>query len=208
MGGVYKRKDHYYDRAKAEGYRSRGAYKLLELNKKFKFLKPGATVLDLGSFPGGWLQVAQEKVGPRGVVVGVDLNEVEPVGVQDPGANAPVILRGDIREPEIQEQIRLLSGPGVDVLLSDMSPKLSGIRFRDAAFSAELVEIAFETAKSLLRPGGSFVAKIFPGQESEELVKKIRPAFERFSRENLDASRKSSTEMYFVGQSFKGQSKK
>jgi 23S rRNA (uridine2552-2'-O)-methyltransferase len=202
MPGTYQRKDHLYDKAKAEGYRSRAAYKLLELDKKLHFLKSGSRVLDLGCFPGGWLQVAAQKVGDKGLVIGVDLKEVEAVSVKNGRANPPHILCGDVFDKSIREQICALSGGVVDVVLSDMSPKLSGVRFSDAARSAELVDLALEVARELLAEGGTFVAKIFPGPESDESAKNIRKLFRRFSRENLDSSRKTSTEMYFVAQNF------
>jgi len=202
MPGVYKRKDHLYEKAKAAGYRSRAAYKLLELNKKFRLLTPGATVLDLGCFPGGWLQVSQEKVGD-GLVIGIDLNEVEPLAVNKNMTRLPVIIHGDLNDAALQNEIENICGGRVDLVLSDMSPKLSGIRFRDAALSAELLELAFRMCERFLRPGGKFVAKVFQGQETDDLIKKMRARFERISRENLDSSRKSSTELYVVAQEFR-----
>ncbi|MFN8390521.1 MAG: RlmE family RNA methyltransferase [Bdellovibrionota bacterium] len=202
MPGKYNRKDHFYQQAKSEGYRSRAAYKLIELDKKFRFLKPGATVLDLGSFPGGWLQVAAERVGAEGTVIGIDLNELEPISVKQKIVKAPVVFLGDINDPALREQICAASGGEVNVVLSDMSPKLTGVRFGDAARSAELVETALHVARDLLTDGGTFVAKIFPGPEADSLAKVIRATFGRFSRENLDSSRKSSTEYYFVAQEF------
>ena len=203
MAGTYQRKDHFYEKAKSEGYRSRAAYKLAELDKKFRFLRTGATVADLGCFPGGWLQVAAERVGSKGLVVGVDLNEVEPVSVQGKVQRAPLIIRGDLNDSEVRASVVAACGGKVDVVLSDMSPKLSGIRFRDAAYSADLVRLAFSFAQDVLAPGGAFVAKVFPGPESDQEALAVRKAFQKFSRENLDSSRKTSTEMYFVGQGFK-----
>ena len=202
MPGVYNRKDHLYEKAKAAGYRSRAAYKLLELNKKFRLLNTGATVLDLGCFPGGWLQVAQEKVGD-GLVVGIDLNEVEPLSVNKKMTRLPVIIHGDLNDSQLQDEIENICGRRADLVLSDMSPKLSGIRFRDASLSAELLELAFRMCERFLRPGGNFAAKIFQGQETDDFIKKMRPRFGRISRENLDSSRKSSTELYVVAQDFR-----
>ena len=204
MSAVYNLKDRLYHEAKAEGYCSRAAYKLKELDKKFKLLRPGARVLDLGCFPGGWLQVAAEKVGPTGMVIGIDLNAVEPVNVKGNAAAAPVILEGDICDVEMQNRILSLTGGKVDVVLSDLSPKLSGIRFRDAFLSAELASMAFSVSERILAEGGSFVTKIFPGQESEDIAKRIRSAFTKFSRENLDSTRKTSNEFYFVAQNYTG----
>jgi len=202
MSSVYDRKDRLYREAKAQGYRSRAAYKLMELDKKFKLLRPGAKVLDLGCFPGGWLQVAAERVGRSGSVIGVDLNSVEAINVKVETAAKPTILQGDICSREIQDQILSLIGGKIDIVLSDLSPKLSGIRFRDAYLSAELVAMAFSVCEQVLAEGGSFVSKIFPGQESEEIAKTIRSSFGEFSRENLDSSRKTSNEFYFVAKKF------
>ena len=196
----YIRKDQLYLRAKDEGYRSRAAYKLLELDKRHGLLRKGARVLDLGSFPGGWLQVAAGKVGKKGVVLGVDLKELDPVY-----GGAPVeIFCGDVMSEEFSAFVASqLEGRLVNVVLSDMSPQLSGIRFRDAVRSAELVELAFGVCRNFLSPGGSFVAKIFPGPECEELARELRLSFDKFSRRVLESSRKSSNELYLVGQGFK-----
>lgn len=204
MAGTYQRKDHLYAKAKEEGYRSRAAYKLAELDKKHRLLRAGARVVDLGCFPGGWLQVAAEKVGAAGVVVGVDLKQVEPIPVKGKVLTAPVIFQGDLNDPEIQRSIVESCGGPADLVLSDMSPQLSGIRFRDAAYSAELVRLALGFCSQVLRPGGSFVAKVFPGQECEEIAPEVRKVFQKFSRENLDSSRRTSNEMYFVGLGFRG----
>ncbi len=200
MSNTYERKDRLYQQAKEQGYRSRAAYKLDELNKKRKFLHKGTRVLDLGCFPGGWLQVALEKIGPTGVVIGVDLREVKPV-VSSTGNKAHILL-GDINDPCIQEAIRKEADGLVDVLLSDMSPQLSGIRFADVARSASLVEQAYLTAVSVLRDGGVFVAKIFPGEEADELFDEIRPQFKKLERIVLKSTRKSSNELYLFGAGF------
>ncbi|MCB0322810.1 MAG: RlmE family RNA methyltransferase [Bdellovibrionales bacterium] len=197
----YDRKDRLYRQAKSDGYRSRAAYKLQELDAKVKLLKPGMTVLDLGCFPGGWLQVALEKVGRGGAVVGVDLQPVEPVTV---GGRSAVILLGDLYEPTVQESVLEQAGGRVDVVLSDMSPKLTGVRFQDAARSAALVELALFFSSTVLKEGGSVVAKVFPGNECEEAAKVYRRAFEKFTRHVLDSSRKTSKELYFVGRGFRG----
>ena len=200
MSRNYKRKDHFYQRAKEEGYRSRAAYKLLELDRRFRVFKPSSVVVDLGCFPGGWLQVASQKIR-RGKIVGIDLRPLEPL----PASQAEIdILLGDITEVEMAEKLLNVSGGRVDVVLSDLSPKLSGIKLRDSVRSAELVETAFNFAESVLKPGGSFIAKIFPGEECEHLAKKIRGNFKKFSRPVLDSSRNSSKEMYFVGIGYKG----
>ena len=201
MSGQYNRKDHLYKQAKEQGYRSRAAYKLMELDKKHRLLRQGMRVLDLGCYPGGWLQIALEKVGPKGIVIGVDLREVEPV--KEKGA-AAVLIKGDILAEKTQHEIMEHSGGKVNLLLSDLSPSLTGIRFRDAVKSAELVECALNLAAVLLLPGGSLVTKIFPGPECEELAIRFRKAFRQFARPSLDSSRKTSSEMYFVGRDYVG----
>ena len=200
MSAQYNRKDYLYKKAKEEGYRSRAAYKLIELDKKYRFLKKGAKVVDLGCFPGGWLQVSLEKVGSRGLVIGVDLQKVQPVEID---ARAAVIFCSDAASSDTIAVIKKVLSEEADVLLSDMSPALSGIRFQDALRSAELVEVALSAAKELLKQGGTLIAKIFPGSESDKLAKIFKEEFEVFNRVNLSSSRKTSTEFYFVAQGYK-----
>ena len=200
MSGNYLRKDYLYQQAKTDGYRSRAAYKLLELNKKFAFLKRGASILDLGCFPGGWLQVAMQKTSPSGVVVGADIKEVE--AVEFHGGSA-VIYQADVFSGDFLGKLHTHFPSGVDVVLSDMSPQLSGIAFRDALLSAELVERSFELARETLRDNGTVVAKIFPGQEAEDVVKKARMTFKKVTREHLSSTRRTSNEFYIVAQGIK-----
>lgn len=203
MSGQYERKDHLYTKAKQEGFRSRAAYKLEELDQKFGLLRAGCRVVDLGCFPGGWLQVAAKRAGKSGIVVGIDLDAVQPIAPAP--LAAPIhILRGDANDEAQKDEILRLLGGRADVLLSDMSPKLTGVRFSDVARSAALVELAFFLAGSLLRPGGSFVAKIFPGNESDVIFQQMRRDFEKLSRHVLKASRKTSNEYYFVGKGYSG----
>ncbi len=157
-------------------------------------------MVDLGCFPGGWLQIAQERVGPSGLVVGIDLNDVEPITVKGGDARGPVILKGDFTKPEMRAEILSLIGGKADAVLSDLSPKLSGIKFQDSCRSAELVELAYDFAREVLDGKGTLIAKIFPGHESDELALKFKKTFSRFARVNLDSSRKTSTELYFLAQ--------
>jgi 23S rRNA (uridine2552-2'-O)-methyltransferase len=196
MPGTYNRKDELYHRAKKEGYRGRAAYKLIELNKRFKIFKRGMSVCDLGCAPGGWLQVSADLISPDGVVVGIDLEKVEDV------SDLVTIFCGDLTTPENKQLMIEALGGSADVVLSDMSPDISGIKLRDSFRSAELVEHAWLLSQEILKKGGSFVAKIFPGAECESLAKEIRPKFQKFSRVCLESSRKTSTELYFVGQGF------
>ncbi len=200
----YNRKDKLYNQAKSEGYRSRAAYKLIELDEKFHLFRKGMRVLDLGSFPGGWLQVSLAKVGPSGVVVGIDLKEIDPVAMRVGNTEVkPTVIIGDITEAPVLDEIEQIFGSRVGLVLSDMSPHLTGISFGDAARSADLVLRAFEVAKRLLEKGGGFVAKIFPGPEAEELNRELKRNFKKLTRVYLDSTRKTSSEFYFVCQDFK-----
>lgn len=191
---AYDRKDHFYQEAKKQGYRSRAAFKLKELQKKFNLIRQGDVVLDLGAWPGGWLQVAAEFVGPQGQVVGVDLVEIDPL----PELPHVTLLVGDLLDPAVQQQVIQAAGRPPRVVLSDMSPKLSGIRDADRAATERIALLAWGVAKDILPRGGSFVAKLFMSPESDLVVKEIRRHFEKVSREELDSSRKTSTEYYLV----------
>jgi 23S rRNA (uridine2552-2'-O)-methyltransferase len=189
---AYQRKDAFYARAKAEGYRSRAAYKLQELARRYPLLKRGDHVVDLGAWPGGWLQVAADLVGPRGIVVGVDLVPIDPL----PQAWVSLIT-GDASDPAVLEQLRERCAGRVDVLLSDMAPKLSGVRDRDAARAAELADTAVGIAEQLVAPGGRLLMKVFSGAESEAL-QLARRVFATAKLTKPESSRKESAEMYLV----------
>lgn len=199
MSGNYDRKDHLYEKAKDEGYRSRAAYKLMELDKKYKLLRPGAKALDLGCWPGGWLQVAASRVGNQGIVVGIDLVATDPTGAQNVH-----IITGDARDDENIAKAKALAPDGFDVLLSDMSPKLTGIKEADQAGTVACAEFALWGAGMLLKKGGNFVCKVFKGNDTEVFIRGARPRFEKIQRSELDASRKTSNEFYVIGLGFKG----
>ncbi|MCC6221045.1 MAG: RlmE family RNA methyltransferase [Deltaproteobacteria bacterium] len=204
MSGKYRVKDHLFHKAKQEGYRSRAAYKLEELDDKYHFLKLGGLVLDLGCSPGGWLQVAASRVGPKGKVVGVDLKPVpefkanEIAGSYECISAKPVVIVGDILSSAICGAAVQEFGGKVDVVLSDMSPNLSGIRDRDVMMSVKLVEATFQLASEFLKAGGTVVAKIFPGQESDELYRQLKLSFPNIRRVELKASKKTSKEFYLI----------
>ncbi len=204
MSGSYQRKDHLYREAKKKGYRSRASFKLEELDKKHRLFKRGIKVIDLGCSPGGWAQVAASKVGAQGLVIGVDLEPLLPLSPEEVGGSAARVefIQGDIQDESVRARIVELSGGLVGGVISDMSPNISGVSFRDAVRSAELVEIALELGTKLLSKGGFLVAKIFPGEEEGELFKKYRKRFSQFLRVYLDATRKTSKELYFVGKDF------
>lgn len=206
MCAQYIRKDHLYKRAKQEGYRGRAAYKLIELDSKYKLLRPGLKVLDLGCYPGGWLQVCRERLGANGIVVGIDLVPVEPFLELPTNSQMSFaktrILEGDVTAEPVQIEIRNACGGEVDVVLSDMSPKLSGIRFRDVARSAELVETAYRVAGKVLRQDGALVVKVFPGSEVDTQFMELKKSFGRVTRSRLKSTRAGSDEIYFVAEHF------
>lgn len=197
---AYQRKDTFYARAKQAGYRSRAAYKLLELAQRYSLIEPGQRVVDLGAWPGSWLQVAAQLTGPHGAVVGVDLEPIEPLG-------GPVTtIAGDACDLVVQEQIRTRCGGRVDVLLSDMAPKLSGVRDRDIAQAMALAESALAIADRLLAPGGRLLVKLFTTPETDGVVAAARRRFRTVKRTRPDATRKGSAELYLVCLDFRGAS--
>jgi len=193
MPGSYKRQDHLYRRAKAEGYRSRAAYKLLEIDKKYGILKHGYKILDLGSWPGGWLQVAAEKVGSSGVVVGIDLVPVDKL----PADNVFLIV-GAAGDEDTLREARQAAGGQFDVVLSDMSPKLSGIPEVDSTAAVACAEAALWAAKQTLKAQGNLVIKVFKSAETETFVKNTRPLFNKLIRSKLSSTRKTSNEFYLI----------
>ncbi|WP_336001532.1 23S rRNA (uridine(2552)-2'-O)-methyltransferase [Halorientalis halophila] len=184
-------KDEYYNRAKQEGYRSRSAYKLKQLDRTANLLDEGATVVDLGAAPGGWLQVAKQEVGEAGTVVGVDRQRIDSLdGVQT--------VRGDMTDEDTKDEVRDVVGEA-DVVLSDMAPNMTGEYDLDHARSVHLVRQALEVALDLLGPGGDFVAKVFDGQDLADLKAEIEPEFEYVREVRPEASRDASSELFLVG---------
>ncbi|EFW93833.1 ribosomal RNA large subunit methyltransferase J [Haladaptatus paucihalophilus DX253] len=184
------RKDHYYNKSKQQGYRSRAAYKLKQLDESAHLLHEGETVVDLGAAPGGWLQVAAEEVGDTGTVIGVDLQRIKDIdGVET--------IRGDMTEEETQEEVIDVAG-SADVVLSDMAPNMTGEYSLDHARSVYLARQAFETALELLDSGGDFVVKVFQGPDLDDLREDMEPEFEYVRTMSPDASRDESSEVYLV----------
>lgn len=190
---AYQRKDSFYARAKGAGYRSRAAYKLLELAPRHRLIGKGDHVVDLGAWPGGWLQVAAQLVGPQGIVVGVDLQRIDAL----PERTVSTLV-GDAREPAVQAALRERCGGRVDVVLSDMAPKLSGIRDRDTAQAVALAEAALAIADQLLSPGGRLLVKVFTAEETDALVAAARRRFAAVKLTRPEATRKGSAELYMV----------
>lgn len=184
--------DPYVQRSKKEGWRSRAAYKLIEIDDRDRILAPGAVVVDLGAAPGGWTQVSVKRAGPKGRVVAIDLLEMEPVA----GAT---FLRGDFAGPAGLAAVEAaLAGARVDAVLSDMSPNISGIAITDQARSMALAELARDFALAHLKPGGAFLVKLFQGAGYEEFHRSLRTAFAKVVVRKPDASRGESAELYLL----------
>jgi 23S rRNA (uridine2552-2'-O)-methyltransferase len=192
------RDDPYVQQAQREGYRSRACYKLLELQGKDRLIRPGMTVLDLGSAPGGWSQVAVEQVGHQGRVIASDILHMDNLaGVE--------FIAGDFTEDEAFEQILAAIGDKpVDLVISDMSPNISGLSAADQPRSIYLVELALDMARRVLVPGGSFVAKVFQGEGFEQVLRDTRSSFAKVLTRKPKASRPRSREVYLVAKDFKG----
>jgi 23S rRNA (uridine2552-2'-O)-methyltransferase len=194
---MYERKDHYWAKAKKEGYRSRAAYKLLELQKRHKIIRRGDRVLDLGCAPGGWLQVIAAEVGSRGRVVGVDLQSVKPLPWK-----WVELLQGNFLDPEFQKRILAVLNEKVHVVTSDMAPDTTGVGFQDHVRSCALVRQALSFSLEVLAPGGGFVAKLFQGEDSKEVMEDARRRFRKTQWIVPASTRKESSELYLLGIGF------
>jgi 23S rRNA (uridine2552-2'-O)-methyltransferase len=189
--------DPYVAEAQRLGYRSRSAFKLIELDDRFRLLLPGRRVVDLGCAPGGWTQVAVERVGARGAVVGIDLAETAPIA----GAT---ILRADIHDSIAVTAIRAELGDLADLVLSDMAPSTTGHAATDHLRIVALAEAAFLVAEQILKPGGAFVAKVFQGGAEGVLLAQLKGAFAELRHAKPPASRAQSAETYVVAKGFRG----
>ena len=190
--------DAYVKRAQQEGYRSRAAFKLLEIQERDRILRPGMGVVDLGAAPGGWSQVARRLVGPQGRVLALDILPMEPI------ADVTFIL-GDFREASVLEQLRTtLAGTAVDLVLSDMAPNLSGVAAPDQARALYLCERALDLAQLVLKPGGHLVVKAFQGEGFDAYLRQMRGAFAQVLSRKPEASRPESREVYLVAKGFRG----
>ena len=189
--------DPYVHRARAHGYRSRAAYKLIEIAKRDRLARSGDDVVDLGAAPGGWAQVLAERVGRSGRVIAVDLLEIAPV----PGVT---IIRGDFQEEAVLKRLEdALGGKKLDLVVSDMAPNLSGVRATDQARSIRLCELALDFARIHLNPKGAFVVKVFQGAGYPEFLAAMRGVFIDVSSRKPGASRGDSSEMYLLGEGLK-----
>jgi 23S rRNA (uridine2552-2'-O)-methyltransferase len=192
--GWYERHvgDVHVRRAQEEGYRSRASYKLAEIDQRDHLVHKGARVLELGAAPGGWTQYVVERIGPEGVVVASDLLDMDAVaGVE--------FVQGDFTEQETADRIeQALGDGGADVVLSDMAPNLTGVASTDQARSMALAELALDMARSVLKPGGGFVVKVFQGEGFDSFVRKLRSHFRQVKVRKPEASRSRSREVYLV----------
>ncbi|OGA19927.1 MAG: 23S rRNA methyltransferase [Betaproteobacteria bacterium RIFCSPLOWO2_02_FULL_67_19] len=189
--------DPFVRRARESGRRSRAAFKLLEIDQRERLLRPGARVVDLGAAPGGWSQVAAERVRPGGVVVAVDLLEIAPI-------SGVTVLRGDFRDAAVQAAVaEALGGSKADVVLSDLSPNLSGIASADQARAAELIHAAIEFCGRCLAPPGAFLAKVFQGEEFGGVLAALRASFREVRTRKPGASRDESRETYLLARGLK-----
>ena len=189
--------DQYVKRANAEGFRSRAAYKLQQIDAKDRLLKPGMTVVDLGAAPGGWSQVAAKAVGPKGRVIALDLLEMGQVA-------GVTVICGDFQKQETLEQVeQALNGERVDLVLSDMAPNISGIASADQARAIGLAELALEFAVNHLKPQGNFLVKTFHGAGYDDLVNTLRRTFLQVYTRKPDASRSRSSEVFLLGKGLK-----
>lgn len=197
-----KKKEHFYKQAKQVGYRARSAFKLQQIQNRFHLIPNNGIVLDLGAAPGGWCQVAKELVGTQGIVIGVDLSSIKPIDdVQ--------FLQGDVTKTETLEQIKnLMNGKNADVIISDMSPDISGNYSVDQARSVWLCESALHVVTQLLQPGGHFICKIFEGEDTKAFIEKVKHQFMVVKTFSPEATRKSSSEVYIIAKSFKKPYKK
>lgn len=192
-----RKNDYYYKKAKKMEYRSRAAFKLKQIDDRFHILRKGARVVDLGAAPGGWLQVAREVVGPSGKVVGLDIQSIEPI-------DDVIVIRGDIREDETVNELFSQIGGKVDVVLSDMSPHISGSYSMDHARSVELCHHGLVFASKVLKKRGCMVMKIFQGDLMQDFLAEVRKHFGEVRLHGPKASRSSSSEIYIIAKGFLG----
>jgi 23S rRNA (uridine2552-2'-O)-methyltransferase len=184
--------DHYVRQARDQGYRSRSAFKLLEIDEKDRLLKPGIRVIDLGAAPGGWSQVAARRVLPGGRVVAVDLLDIAPI-------SGVTLVKGDFREAAVRARlIEALEREKADVVLSDLSPNISGIRSVDQARAAELLRAAVDFCRESLNPRGILLVKVFQGEAFSDLLAELKAAFATVQTRKPGASRGESREVYLL----------
>ena len=191
-----QQKDPYFRQAQSDGYRARSAYKLLQIQEKFKIIRRRDVVVDLGAAPGSWSQVAAKLVGPRGRVLALDIQELSPI----PGVT---ILQGDMTDLEVQDRVIAAAGGRADVVLCDAAPFTTGIKLRDHVLSMELARAALAVAQELLRPGGHLVIKVFQGEDLPGVIHAVKLAFHPVKIHKPPASRPESWEQFIVARGYK-----
>ena len=190
--------DRFVQRSWQDGYRSRASYKLLALDEKDRLFRPGMAVIDLGAAPGGWSQVAAEKVGPEGVVIASDILEMDGLAGVD-------FIQGDFTEESVLDAIlKTLDDRPVDLVMSDMAPNMSGMAAIDQPQAMYLVELALDLARQTLKPQGRFLAKVFQGEGFDAYLKELRNSFGRVVTRKPEASRARSREVYLLAEGFRG----
>lgn len=192
-----QRHDPYVRQARSQGYRSRAAFKLLEIDARDRILRPGARVLDLGAAPGGWSQVLSERLGKRGHIIALDVLPMEPIP-------QVTVIQGDFTEDQqLSQLLEVLAGASVDLVLSDMAPNVSGLRAVDQPRSIYLCELTLDLAVKVLQSGGNLVVKAFHGEGFDPLVRDLRRCFDRVVSRKPQASRAQSRETYLVAKGFR-----
>jgi 23S rRNA (uridine2552-2'-O)-methyltransferase len=190
--------DPYVQRAKAEGYRSRASFKLMEIDDRDHLIRSGEVVVDLGATPGGWSQVAAKRMQGKGRVIALDLLEMDPLHGVD-------FIQGDFREEDVLKKLEtMLAGQKVGLVLSDMAPNMSGILLSDQARVMHLAELGLEFSRNWLKPDGAFLVKVFQGYGFDDFVREMRLLFKTVSSRKPDASRDRSAEVYLLGKGLKG----
>jgi 23S rRNA (uridine2552-2'-O)-methyltransferase len=195
-----RKRDQFHRLAKQKGYRSRASFKLFQVTKRYRFIKRGDRVLDLGAAPGGWLQAARKVVGAEGYVLGVDKDPIEELPYQNVAA-----VVADVTQSDVIERIQSVSGLAFDVVVSDLSPNISGVWEVDHARQMELARTALRIARVILRPAGNMLVKIFQGSELKEFQLEMKSSFSTLRIVKPPASRPESAELYFLGLGFLGQ---
>ncbi len=190
--------DPYVKQAQKDGFRSRSAYKLIELNEKDKLIRPGMRIMDLGAAPGGWSQVAGRLVGEKGRVLATDILPMDPLKNVD-------FIQGDFTDEAIVRQLLAwLQGAKFDLVVSDIAPNITGIDSADQASSMYFLDLALDTVRIALQPGASFVAKMFQGAGSDDYLRQLRASFDKVLIRKPAASRPKSREVYIVAKGFRG----
>ena len=191
-------KDQYVLKSQQDGYRSRAAYKLLQIQEKDRLIKPGMNIVDLGSAPGGWSQVARQFVGSKGKVVALDILPMDQLAQVE-------FIQGDFQEDSVlDELLKALNNEPVDLVISDMAPNVTGVKAVDQPKSMYLLELAIDLADQVLKPQGALLMKVFQGEGFQPLLAELRQRYQKVITRKPDASRSRSSEVYLLAKGFKG----